>query len=80
MRCFCTALVFAVACQPGAERLDVRLITDEPEAVLALRERRAAGLPIGDDDWRALFATEGYRRRQQRERSFDRPFTLRGRP
>lgn len=69
-----SVLALAVACGPAPDRLDVRLVTDEPEAVLALLQRRAAGLPIRDEDWRALFATEGYRRLQQRERSFNRPF------
>lgn len=66
-------LAFA-ACRPEPARLDVQLVTDEPEAVLAILERRAAGLPVRDEDWAALFATEGYRRLQLRERSLDRPF------
>ncbi|MFP5247369.1 MAG: DUF5700 domain-containing putative Zn-dependent protease, partial [Thermoanaerobaculia bacterium] len=48
--------------------------TDEPEAVLALLDKRAAHEQLTDSDWRKLFATEGYRRLQQREHSMGRSF------
>ncbi len=55
-------------------RLDVRLVTDEADAVLALLDRRVGGDSIRAADWAALFATEGYRRLQQRERAMQRAF------
>src|SRR6266446_2329267 len=47
---------------------------DEAKAVLAILDKRTAGTPIEEKDWQALFATEGYVRLQQRERSMKRKF------
>lgn len=73
-----TGLAFACVLSAAAPiqhpRLDVRLVTDEADAVLALLDRRAAGDSIRAADWDALFATEGYRRLQQRERAMQRAF------
>jgi hypothetical protein len=57
-----------------ATRLDVRLVTDEADAVLAILDRRAAGAPIRDSDWQRLFESEGYRRLKLREASLQRAF------
>jgi hypothetical protein len=61
---------------PGAQpaRVDVRLVTDEAEAVLAILEKRAAGAPVDDADWRRLFASEGYVRLKRREEAMKRQF------
>ena len=53
-------------------RLDVQIVSDEAEAVVAILERRAAGLPPSEDYWPRLFASEGYRRLTDRERAFRR--------
>ena len=55
--------------------LDVRFVTDEAEAVLAILGKRGKGEPVTDEDWRRLFATEGYTRLARREISMKRPFT-----
>jgi hypothetical protein len=55
--------------------LEVRFVTDEAEAVLAILAKRAKGEAVTDADWRGLFATEGYRRLTQREASMKRSFT-----
>ena len=41
-----------------ATRVNVRLVTDEAEAVLAVLSKRRAGQAITDDDWRRIFTSE----------------------
>jgi len=55
--------------------VDVRFVTDEAEAVLGILGKRAKGEAVTGDDWRRLFATEGYTRLARRETSMSRPFT-----
>jgi hypothetical protein len=50
-----------------ASRVQVRLDTDEPEAVLSILAKRQAGTAVTDSDWKKLFDTEGYRRLKKRE-------------
>lgn len=75
----CAALLpsFLLAAGPPPEppAPDIRFVTDEPEAVLAILGKRAKGEAITEDDWRRLFATEGYVRLAQRETAMKRPFT-----
>jgi hypothetical protein len=52
--------------------LELRLVTDESDAVLRILGARATGAPT-DADWQALFSSEGYRRLVAREASFRRP-------
>ena len=54
--------VFASVCSaqtsmPSA--VDVRLITDEAEAVLAILAKRKANQPVTDADWERVFQSEG---------------------
>ena len=58
----------------GDEAIRLRLVADEAEAVLAILARRASGAVPTEPQWNALFASEGYRRLADRERSFKRPF------
>ena len=53
---------------------NVRLVTDEAEAVLAILSKRKAGQPITDADWQRVFESEGYVRLKKREVSFKRSF------
>lgn len=55
--------------------INVRFVTDEPEAVLAILEKKKNNQEISENDWQRLFATEGYRRLKNREESFKRSFT-----
>jgi hypothetical protein len=57
------------------EQVEVRIITDEPEAVLAILAKRAAGQEVTGDDWQKLFVAEGYRRLKKREAAMQRAFT-----
>jgi hypothetical protein len=54
--------------------VNVRVITDEADAVLAVLAKKAAGQPVTDDDWRRVFASEGYTRLKKREHSMQRSF------
>ena len=56
------------------EQVNVRLVTDEAEAVLNILAKKKANEPIPDTDWQQLFATEGYVRLKQRETSMQRSF------
>lgn len=56
-------------------RIELNLDTEEAEAVLAILDKRAAGIAITDVDWHHLFATEPYVRLQKREASMHRDFT-----
>lgn len=54
--------------------MNVRLVTDEPEAVLAILAKEKANRPITEADWQRLFASEGYVRLKKREASMKRAF------
>jgi hypothetical protein len=58
-----------------ANRIQLKLNTDEAEAVLAILDKRAAGTVVTDSDWQHLFATEPYIRLKNREAGMHRDFT-----
>jgi len=62
------------AAQTTAPSVTVRLVTDEPEAVLSILSKRKADRQISDDDWRRLFQSEGYVRLKRRELGMKRSF------
>jgi hypothetical protein len=57
------------------QSLSARLDTGQAEAVLAILDKKARGEPVAQAEWAALFATEGYRRLQEREHAMQRAFT-----
>jgi len=59
--------------QAQAGAIEVRLVSDEPEAALSIIEKRKANVPITDSDWRRLFTCEGYIRLRKREAAMRRP-------
>ncbi len=59
----------------GFDSLALSYVSDEAEAVLSILGARAQGLDITDDRWSRLFASEGYRRLADRERSMKRSFS-----
>jgi len=67
----CIACGFASA---QSSAVNVRLVTDESEAVLAILAKRKANKPIEDADWQRVFQSEGYIRLKQRETSMQRSF------
>jgi hypothetical protein len=70
-------VLLAHAASPPAptERVQLKLNTDEAEAVLAILDKRAAGTRLDDSDWQRLFSTEPYIRLKKREASLHREFT-----
>jgi hypothetical protein len=72
---FCISAASPIyAAWPGPQAFNVRLVTDEPEAVLSILAKREAGQRINEDDWRRLFQSEGYVRLKRRELGMRRPF------
>ena len=55
-------------------KVDVQVVTDEADAVLAILAKKKANQPIIDADWRGLFSTEPYTRLKKREAQMRRPF------
>jgi hypothetical protein len=60
--------------QSGSAAIRLRFVPDEAQAVLDILAREASGAAPDEAQWHTLFATEGYRRLAERERSLKRPF------
>jgi hypothetical protein len=71
---FSVSAVASAAWETVASALDVRIVTDEADAVLAILQKQNSGEPIADADWERLFSCEGYVRLKQREQSLKRSF------
>ena len=54
--------------------VDVKVVADEPLAVLAILEKRRSGATETEADWTRLFSTDGYRRLKKRELAMRREF------
>lgn len=67
------SLALSVAAKPK-KRVNVRVVTDEAEAVLNVLDKRAQGKEITDENWHAIFQSEGYVRLKKREFTMSRPF------
>jgi hypothetical protein len=70
--------LFAPACQAQSvtsSRVNVSLVTDEAEAVLAILDKKRANRALTEADWQRLFGSEGYVRLKRREAAMRRPFT-----
>jgi Putative zinc dependent peptidase (DUF5700) len=69
------AICFACRAVPAQDStVNVRLVIDEAEAVLAILAKRNANQPIVEADWQRVFQSEGYVRLKQRETSMQRSF------
>ena len=55
-------------------KVNVRVVTDEADAVLEILAKREAGEQITEADWKKVFNSEGYVRLKQREHSLARSF------
>jgi hypothetical protein len=74
----CGALIIApvaFAQSAGASRVDVREVTDEADAVLAILSKKRAKQPLTEADWQRLVSSEGYVRLKKREAEMKRTFT-----
>lgn len=54
--------------------VNVRLVTDEADAVLAILAKRRTNQPVSEADWQRVFQSEGYLRLKARETSMKRSF------
>ena len=54
--------------------VNVRLVTDEAEAVLAVLSKKKTNQPITEADWQRVFQSDGYVRLKKRETSLKRSF------
>jgi hypothetical protein len=73
----CSTLGIASVCsaQPSMRSaVNVRLVTDEADAVLAILAKKKTNQPITAADWQRVFQSEGYVRLKKRESSMQRPF------
>jgi hypothetical protein len=69
-------LALAPCCRAqSASRLDVRLVTDEADAVLSILAKTKSNEAVTGADWERLFSSEGYVRLKAREASLHRDFT-----
>lgn len=68
--------VVFLACAPGlrAQQVDVRLVTDEADAVLAVLAKKRTNETITTSDWARVFSSEGYTRLKKREQAMQRSF------
>jgi hypothetical protein len=64
----------AAAQERSALALDVRIVTDEADAVMFILQRIKANEPVAAADWNRLFSTEGYVRLKKRESELKRSF------
>lgn len=77
IRSFFLAVIIGAAASVAAgqaDRLSIRIVSDEAEAVLNVLNKRAAGAAVTEKDWSEIFASEGYVRLKQRELAMKRPF------
>lgn len=68
----CASVRTAQSSMPSA--VNVRLITDEADAVLAVLAKKKTSQAITEADWQRVFQSEGYVRLKKREASMQRAF------
>src|SRR4051794_4023372 len=74
LKIFTCVLLVLTAQSAAWAAVNVTLVTDEAEAVLAILTKKKAGETIVEADWQRVFQSEGYVRLKQRETSMQRPF------
>lgn len=81
IRCLCYGVLtwavlvpLCLAAPASQPAVNVSIVTDEAEAVLAVLAKKRAGQSITDDDWRRVFSSEGYTRLKKRELAMRRAF------
>jgi hypothetical protein len=74
LRIICSLLLVLLAQSVVSAAVNVNLVTDEAEAVLAILAKKKAGESITDADWQRVFQSEGYVRLKKRETSMQRSF------
>jgi len=72
------AALCAAAATAAEASVDLGVDSSQADAVLALLDQRAGGAAVSETDWQRLFASEPYRRLEQRELSMGRAFPREG--
>src|SRR6185369_12807079 len=72
--CLGVCLIILFAFGSAAAQVNVKLVTDESEAVLSVLAKRKANQTITETDWQRIFQSEGYVRLKKRETSMQRSF------
>src|SRR5215213_7799439 len=67
-------LIMLFACGSVSAQVNIRLVTDEADAVLNFLAKRRANQSITEADWQRVFQSEGYVRLKKRETSMQRSF------
>lgn len=67
-------IISAAAQGSTGSNLDIRLVTDEADAVMLILQKMKASESVAAVDWARLFSTEGYVRLKKRESGVKRPF------
>jgi hypothetical protein len=67
-------LMLYPAADAPSPHVQLKLVTDEADAVLAILAKREAAAENSDADWQRLFESEGYQRLKKREIAMQRPF------
>ncbi len=73
----CSLQLFASSCYAQTatpDAVNVQLVTDEADAVLAVLAKKKTNQPITAADWQRVFQSEGYVRLKMRESAMQRPF------
>ena len=68
------SLIVLIAFGSVSAQVNVRLVTDEADAVLSVLAKRRANQSINEADWQRVFQSEGYVRLKKRETSMQRSF------
>jgi hypothetical protein len=76
----CLIFLSALSMETQAQNKDnssvnVQIVSDEAEAVVAILEKKASNEAITDADWKKLFSSEGFTRLKNREVSFKHQYT-----
>jgi len=75
IRILIVALFLLIASANAAwAQVNVRLVTDEADAVLSILTKKKANEAITESDWQRVFQSEGYVRLKKRETSMQRSF------
>jgi Putative zinc dependent peptidase (DUF5700) len=80
-RIFLFTVAAAVCFGPGeataarVSNMNVQMVADEADAVLRILAEKESGRAISEEDWKHLFASEGYVRLKKREDSMKRSFS-----
>lgn len=67
-------MVSTLAAPQNSTRLNIKMVTDEADAVLAILAKKKSNQPVSDSDWQQLFSSDGYVRLKKREAAMKRSF------